>query len=254
MFDGFDLMDRRYVIAVSAAIETSRMSFYVQGIHDVHDRDAILYGECFARLTDAKGEIHEASEFVPALEVLRETHVLDQCMVGLVLDRLEADPRAVLGCNVSAETISTEKIWRSLIAQIEARRELAPRLVLEVIETRPLGMLSLQNQHLSEAQSLGCRIAIDDFGAGYLPPIQLYALKPDIIKIDAGFIWQARSLTDGYDSLYHFIRFAASFAPVVVVEGVETEQDLLRAEMAGATHVQGWHLSRPVPLAPVSVS
>ncbi|WOC16150.1 EAL domain-containing protein [Pseudochrobactrum sp. MP213Fo] len=248
MFTGFDIFDRRYVAAVSTAIDAKRMSYHVQGIHDVRDRDTILYGECLARLIGPQGQIYEASEFVPALEILGETPVLDRCMVRLVLDRLEADPLAVLGCNISADTISKEKEWQCILDQVEERKHLADRLILEIIETRPLGILSMLNAHLTDAQNLGCRIAIDDFGAGYLPPVQLYSLNPDIIKLDVGFIWAVRQHGGWLGSLNHIIQFAASFAPVVIVEGVECEMDLYRAQQAGTTHVQGWHLSMPVPL------
>lgn len=249
MFTGFDVFDRRYVAAVSAAVAAKRMCIHVQGIHDVLNRDTILYGECLARISGPRGEIYEASEFVPALETLGETPLLDRCMVQLVLNQLEADPHAVLGCNISADTISKEKEWQCILDQVEERKHLADRLVFEIIETRPLGILSMLNTHMDDAQNLGCRIAIDDFGAGYLPPVQLYSLNPDIIKLDAGFVWAARKHGGWIGSLNHFVQFSASFAPVVIVEGIETELDLLCAEQAGATHVQGWHLSRPVPFS-----
>jgi EAL domain-containing protein (putative c-di-GMP-specific phosphodiesterase class I) len=53
---------------------------------------------------------------------------------------------------------------------------------------------------------------------------------------------------DGRDSLSHLVGFAACFAPAVVVEGIETEQQLAAACTAGATHVQGFYLSKPVAL------
>lgn len=249
MFSEYDVFDPRYIAAVSAAIDESRISFHVQGVHDVRNEDErIFYGECLARLCSEEGKVYEANEFLPALETLGETPQLDCYMIRIVLDQLEADPNAVLGCNISADTISKEKAWQTILDQIESRRHLADRLVLEIIETRPLGVLSMLSTHLNDAQALGCRIAIDDFGAGYLSPIQLYSLNPDIIKIDADFIWTTRKNDSWLNSLKHFVQFAASFASSVVVEGIETELDLFRANLAGATHVQGCLLSRPAPL------
>lgn len=245
MFDNFDTLDQRYVTEVVSAINSSRMTFHIQGIHSVQNRNNILYHECLARMSGLKGELYQASEFVPALEVLGETSVLDLHMIGLVLDGLEADEKTILGCNISAETISTEKDWQLILDQIERRKHLSQRLVLEVIETRPFSLLGTLSDRLEEAQELGCRIAIDDFGAGYLPPIQLYSLKPDIIKMDAGFIWNTRKHDNWLKSVNYLVQFATSFAPIVIAEGIETEFDLIRAEKVGFTHAQGWHLSKP---------
>ncbi|MFK4826160.1 EAL domain-containing protein [Paenochrobactrum sp. BZR 588] len=248
MFDEFDTFDHQYVLEVASAIDSARMSFHIQGIHCAQNRHDILYHECLVRMAAPNGELYNASEFVPALEVLQKTSLLDLHMIGEVLNRLEADQTAVLGCNISADTVSGEKEWPLILDQIQDRKHLTQRLVLEIIETRPLGILSTLADRLEEAQSLGCRIAIDDFGAGYLPPIQLYSLNPDIIKIDAGFIWATRQDDSWLNSIHHFVQFATSFAPIVVAEGIETESDLIRAEKIGFTHVQGWHLSKPVSL------
>lgn len=248
MFDDFDTLDHRYVAEVVSAIDSSRMTFHIQGVHSVQNRNDILYHECLARMSGLKGELYLASEFVPALDVFGETPVLDLFMIRQVLDQLQIDRNAVLGCNISADTISIDKEWRFILDQIERRKHLAHRLVLEVIESRPLGILSTLSHRLEEAQRLGCRIAIDDFGAGYLPPIELYSLKPDIIKMDAGFIWLTRKHDSWLNSVNYLVQFAASFAPVVVAEGIETEFDLIRAAKVGFTHVQGWHMSKPLSL------
>lgn len=241
-------LGRRYVDVVSKAVEASRVSFYVQGIHDVLDTDVVLYDEALARIVDTSGRLIEASEFVPALEVLKQTFLLDRCMIGLVLDQLEADRQISLGCNISADTFDREDGWHQIITEIEARRHLAQRLVIEITETRPLGLMSVLRSRLEQAQKLGCRIAIDDFGAGYFSPIQLYSIRPDIVKLDACFLWKMRDSNNDSSSLERFVSFASCFASIVVVEGVENEDDLRRAAKAGATHVQGWYLSRPAAL------
>ncbi len=66
----------------------------------------------------------------------------------------------------------------------------------------------------------------------------------DIIKIDA-FILQSNSRLSADRLLYHM-----AGSPTIVVEGVETYEQLALARAAGATHVQGYLLSEP-PLCPV---
>ena len=239
--------DDALVQAVADAIADSRIGVDIQGIHTVHHPSAVLYGECLARLVDPQGRRHEASEFIPALERRGATPMLDGCMIRLVLNQLEADPLAVLGCNLSADTLVGQKAWLSVIEQVGARAHLARRLVLEITETRPLGEIGCLSRRLDQARRLGCRIAIDDFGTGHLTPLQLYQLSTDIVKLDAGFIWEIRGLDEKVSSLRHLVDFAKSFVPVVVIEGVESAADFRNARAAGASHVQGWYLSRPTP-------
>lgn len=242
--------DGALVQAVADAIEDSRIGVDIQGIHAVHHPSALLYGECLARLIDPRGRRHEASVFIPALERQGATPMLDGCMIRLVLNQLEADPLAVLGCNLSVDTLAGQDAWLSVVEQVRAREHLARRLVLEITETRPLGEIERLSRHLDQARRLGCRIAIDDFGTGHLTPLQLYQLNIDIIKLDAGFIWRMRDLDESIQSLRHLVDFAKSFVPVVIIEGVESAADFRNARSAGASHVQGWYLSRPAPVGP----
>jgi EAL domain-containing protein (putative c-di-GMP-specific phosphodiesterase class I) len=246
MFEGLDLLDEAPVSLIDSAIADNRITFAVHGIGSVSDPDEVLYGECLARLIEADGTVRVARDFVPYLEGLGATPSLDRHMLRLVLDELEADPRAVLGSNLSADNLASPEVWAGIYDQIAARPHLASRLILEVTETRPLASLALAGGLLSKARDLGCRIAVDDFGSGYATPSRLLALDADIVKIDVLFIQDLRSRHDGYDSLYHMVGLAACVAPVTVVEGVETAGQLQAAKAAGASHVQGFLLSQPV--------
>ncbi len=71
----------------------------------------------------------------------------------------------------------------------------------------------------------------------------------DIIKIDAFFVQLNRRLAADR-VLHHMVGLASCAAPTIVVEGVETYEQLTLAKAAGATHVQGYLLSEPT-LCPV---
>jgi len=128
-----------------------------------------------------------------------------------------------------------------------ARHDLAPRLVLEVTETQEVCDLALSSGLVEEMRALGCRVALDDFSVGYTSPALLQTIPFDIAKIDRCFIDLARPSSASGNSLSHIISFAACYVPTIVVEGVETEAQALEARQSGATHIQGYFVSRPVP-------
>ncbi|KAB2693688.1 EAL domain-containing protein [Ochrobactrum sp. Kaboul] len=243
--DHLDIADAEWISRITAAIREDRLRIAVQGIHSVTDVDRLFYGECLARLMNPDGTISGPGEFIPILDIWGKTPILDQQMIKLVLDELDADSRAILGCNLSTDSL-TDTEWMRVYDQLVARPHLASRLVLEVTETRPLGDVAMANRCLSAARKLGCRIAIDDFGSGHVTPWQLLRLEVDIVKIDASFVREIKVAHPRGNSLQFMIGLAKCAAPTVIVEGVETNTHLIDAVMAGATHAQGFHLSRPV--------
>ncbi len=244
MLDYLDIADEVLLTEITEAIEDDRIQIAVQGIHSVTNADRLLYGECLARMIDRDGQVRSPGEFVPVLDMWGKTPILDQHMLKLVLDELDADPRAILGCNISTENL-IDTNWSSIYSQIVARPHLASRLILEVTETHPIGNFVTTSKCLAQARKLGCRIAIDDFGVGQITPWMLLRLEVDIVKIDASFVREIKESKFGGNSLQFMIGLAKCATPTVIVEGVETNNHLIDAVMAGATHAQGFHLSRP---------
>lgn len=245
MLDDLDFLDGTHITLVDDAIAEGRIAFAVQGIGAIDDPTVILYSECLACLIDPDGTIHRAPEFVPYLEALGAASSLDRHMIKLALDELETDPDAVLGCNLSANNVSGAGNWANIYDQIAARSHLASRLVLEITETAPLASTAAAGDLLAEAKKLGCRIAIDDFGTGYSNLGRLLDSDADIVKIDALCMRDVFSRIDGNSGLYHMVGLAGCVAPIVVVEGIETAAHFDMAKASGASHVQGFQLSKP---------
>ena len=233
------------IARTKSALSEGRIFAARQGVHDVGNTGKLLYSECLARMIDEWGVVHSAGAFVPYLEGAGGAAVLDHYMLEMIFKELESEPDAVLGCNLSAHTLSNPDHCALLLDSIQRHRIAASRLILEVTETAPLHYPAAAQEFLKAARAAGCRIAIDDFGAGYAAPSRLLDVAVDIVKIDASFTHRILRGHDGRGSLYHIVGLAACAVPIVVVEGVETDEHLQAALAAGATHLQGYLLSRP---------
>ncbi len=234
---------RFHTTMVADAIAQDRIFLAAEAICSTSDAGGVLYAECLARVGDENGALINTSDLIAYLDSFKLTPALDRHILALVLDRLESEPDLCLGCNISAENLANRAAWRALFDQIAARPHLAGRLVLELIETVALWAVPLAATMLDEARSLGCRIAMDDFGVGFSSPRLVQKINFDIIKIDKAFVRTAKRSATGGDSFTHIVGFASSYAPLVVVEGVETASHLERARAAGATHVQGHYFT-----------
>lgn len=211
-----------------------------------------LYHEGLARaiIADARGEMATLSPTILSLERLGQICGFDRCVVNATIDTLRAHPHLQLGCNVSAQSAIIDEGWAHLVQQLRQEPGIACRLTLEFTETSriddPLAALGF----MQLMQTLGCRIAFDDFGTGSIPPDFVIRARPDIIKIDKGYLFRARESRQGRTILRHLVELCAAITRTVVLEGVETRDDQALAEQAGAPWMQGYGVGRPTVLPP----
>jgi diguanylate cyclase (GGDEF)-like protein len=123
----------------------------------------------------------------------------------------------------------------------------AHRLEIEITESSLLRNTQLTHDVLSQLHSLGVRISLDDFGTGYSSLSYLHNFPLQKVKID-------RSFLEGIDTdrpltlLRGVARLSADLGMAVVVEGIETNEQLELISADGAvTEAQGYLFSRPVP-------
>jgi diguanylate cyclase (GGDEF)-like protein len=123
----------------------------------------------------------------------------------------------------------------------------AERLEIEITESSLLRNTQLTHDVLAQLHALGVRISLDDFGTGYSSLSYLHNFPLQKVKID-------RSFLEGIDSdrpltlLRGVARLSADLGMSVVVEGIETNEQLERISADGTvSEAQGYLFSRPVP-------
>ncbi|MEG3639081.1 EAL domain-containing protein [Magnetococcus sp. PR-3] len=118
------------------------------------------------------------------------------------------------------------------------------RVVVEILEK------AIEDEHLlveavAYFRSMGCLVALDDFGAGQSNFDRVWRLEPDIVKLDRNMIHnavtnpRARSVLPGLVQLLH------TAGCLVLLEGIETEAEAMIALDTEADFVQGFHFARP---------
>jgi EAL domain-containing protein (putative c-di-GMP-specific phosphodiesterase class I) len=88
-------------------------------------------------------------------------------------------------------------------------------------------------------KDLGCRIAIDDFGAGYTSFRNLRALDVDVVKIDGAFIENLPRSRDDQVFVRALIDLARNFRIETVAEWVQDEETAALLVEWGIDHLQG---------------
>lgn len=220
------------------ALKGNRLRFAFQPIIG-SQTNAVTFHECLMRIIDDDGKLISAGDFIPAIEKLGLSRLVDQHALRMAIDELDMFSDVVLSVNVSNLSLTDGDWMRSLVAALRDRPSVARRLIVEITESTVIENPEKTKRTVRTMQELGCRVALDDFGAGYTAFSFLKELNVDIVKIDKSFI---RNINDGHNHLFvKTLKMLAEGVNVETVgEGAETmaEAKLLASE--GIDHVQGY--------------
>ncbi len=152
-----------------------------------------------------------------------------------------------IAVNVSARAICHIGIAETVRSILLETGLPASRLEIEVTETALINDLSRALHNLRQIKAYGVAIAMDDFGTGYSSLSLLNSFPFDKIKIDRSFI-QVVGQNGRADSIFRAVAGMGKALNVpVLVEGIETAEQLEFAQALGCEEVQGYFHGRPVP-------
>jgi EAL domain-containing protein (putative c-di-GMP-specific phosphodiesterase class I) len=114
------------------------------------------------------------------------------------------------------------------------------RIVLEITEDAYVGSMSEFREIVEIYRSKGCRIAIDDVGTGFSSADRIAQIQPDLLKVDIHMMKSSASHSGYLGVLRSFSTLAEQIGASLLIEGIETRDDLLRAIEIGARYVQGY--------------
>lgn len=229
--------------AVYKALEEGRMRMAFQPVMNM-DTGQITFFESLIRMIDNHGRLVAADEFFPALEELGMTRLLDVFALHCVVRELERFPDISLSVNVSNQSLVDASWLRSAIGLLSGKPHIARRLIVEITESSVMHDLDHATRVVGTLKELGCKIALDDFGAGQTSFRQLKILSVDIVKIDKSYI---RDIQDPINQLFvkSLLELAAGLNLMTVAEGAETKEEAEMLHKNGISNIQGYAFGFP---------
>lgn len=235
--------------ALLAALREDRITLAYQPVVRRAD-GTTAYWETLLRITGDWGDAVPASVFMPVAERLGYCQRIDRRVLELAVDDLIARPDLVLAVNISGLTVTDRAWFRRLDGLVKSRPDIAARLIVEITETAALYDFEDALRFVARVRAFGCRVALDDFGAGHATFHQLKTLPVDIVKIDASFVHGVAGNAANQEFIETVLEFTENFGLESVAEGVETQADHDYLVARGVTYLQGWMLGRPEPGRP----
>jgi EAL domain-containing protein (putative c-di-GMP-specific phosphodiesterase class I) len=223
---------------ILSALNERRIFILFEPIVDIASRRPAFY-ECLMRIKRPDGSLLAVNEFIPWAERLGLVRLLDQRVLDLVAAEMIASPALKASVNVSAASTGDPDWWAGLAATLRARPGVAERLTVEITETAAIQDIDETCGFVAGVKDLGCRIAIDDFGAGHTSFRNLRKLGVDLLKIDGAFVRNLMQSEDDRAFVHTLIDLGRRLGLKTVAEWVQDEASAAMLAEWGCDYLQG---------------
>ncbi|WP_425425314.1 EAL domain-containing protein [Vibrio sonorensis] len=239
---------------VHHALANERVELFAQRIVSLQSDRREMYFEILVRIKNAQGQYISPGIFMPASERYNIAHLVDKRVVCQTLDWLEENEAHLtkLGrcsINLSGHSIGNPAFFDFLLSKLDSSRVPCNKICFEITETAAIQNLSQAIEKFEKLRSLGCLIALDDFGSGLSSFGYLKKLPVDIVKIDGLFVKDMKDNPVDKAMVKAINDLAKQMGKVTVAEFVENHQIIDHLIDMNVDYAQGYAIGKPKPLA-----
>ena len=233
------------------ALDEDRLVLFQQPVVRLNDRTPVHH-EILLRIRDEDGKYILPGNFIELAESLGLIQEIDLCVVEKLLaymrDTGKAGKKLRYFVNLSRASISDQRWIRRFVTMLNASGVDPNQLVLEITETAAMSEIDVTLTFIRRLKEMGCRFALDDFGAGFSSFFYLKRFEVDYLKIDGSFI-RDLSTDEGSRIFVKAVNDVAfGLQKQVIAEWVESPKVLALLLEMGIRFGQGYLFRRPEPL------
>jgi diguanylate cyclase (GGDEF)-like protein/PAS domain S-box-containing protein len=235
-----------WVERIRDALEDERFVLHAQPILDLHSNE-IAQHELLIRMVDDHGDLVPPASFLPVAERFDLVQEIDRWVAGKALELIAAHGLR-LTVNLSGRTLTDDRLLADLQAGV-ARTGADPGcLTFEITETAAVANIHLAREFAERLREIGCRFALDDFGAGFGSFYYLKHLPFDYLKIDGEFVSNCLSNRTDQLVIRAVVDIAQGLGKQTVAEFASDAELVQFLRSQGVDYAQGFHVGRPQPL------
>jgi predicted signal transduction protein with EAL and GGDEF domain len=210
----------------------------------------VVGAEALVRWAHPDGTIWQPGAFLPVAEESGVIVELGRWVTGKVcesvahIQSIGLDHRIAI--NISRRELKQPGFFGNLLDMM-GQHGVDPQLIeIELSETLFMQLDDEILGKLRELRQVGTRIVIDDFGTGLSNLARLKDLPIDRVKIDRSLVRDIARSEEARTICAAVVALVCGLGLEIVVEGIESEEQIEMLRVMGCTIFQGFHLSRPV--------
>jgi EAL domain-containing protein (putative c-di-GMP-specific phosphodiesterase class I) len=206
--------------------------------------------EVLLRMRDANGKLVPTNTIIAAAEESGVAPALDKWIIQTTLEWLDKHQDQLgntnfICLNMNGMSLNDQKFIDEFFSLLQLHRHIAHLLCIEITESVALKDLNDIHTFIEQLHSIGVRVALDDFGAGYTSFSYLKQLPADALKIDGSFIQSMTARPADVAIVEAIVALAHNLGMQSIAEWVEDCATLETLARLGVDYVQGYAVSHP---------
>ena len=244
-----------WISRLNDAIKDDKFMLFVQRIFPVREHSDTQKYEVLVRMQENDNNIIKPGVFLPSAERYGLIDYIDHWVIENLIcsDSYRKitmeNPSAQFNVNLSGKSLN-DKNLTTFIFDLFKRYSVYPKnICFEITETAAISNFAEAIKFAQAMRSIGCEIALDDFGSGLSSFAYLKNLPVDYLKIDGGFIRDIDKSPINFAMVRSINELGQIMGIKTVAECVETQEALNRLKSIAINYVQGYFLHLPEPLS-----
>ncbi len=211
----------------------------------------ISHYESLLRMHGENGETIYPNDFIPVAERMGLIHSIDFWVISEAINFLSNLPKNKSHLSLAINLSGVAFQDKSLLSVIKEKLDLtwvpAHRITFEITETAAVENFEQTREMILQIRALGCKFALDDFGAGFCSFNYLKSFPVDYVKIDGQFI--RNLINDETDQVLvrSMAEIASKLGKKTIAEYVESPEIIVALKEMGIDYGQGYIFGKPEP-------
>jgi diguanylate cyclase (GGDEF)-like protein/PAS domain S-box-containing protein len=242
----------KWATEITDALADERFELVAQPIRPLGGGGPGHY-ELLLRMRLTNGDVVPPGTFLYIAERLNLIQEIDRWVTDQAITMLAENTTAGhdmrLEVNLSGHSIGDPKLLALVERRLAETGAPAERLIFEITETSAVANMARAAAFADRLSELGCKFALDDFGAGFGSFYYLKHLPFDYLKIDGEFVAHCAESETDRTLISAVVQIARGMGKQTIAEFVGDEETVELLAEIGVNYGQGYHLGRPAPLS-----
>ena len=246
--------DMHLVAKIQQALDANGFELLAQPITSLSEDTTHPHFEILLRMEDGEGGRIQTRSLFSAAERYRMMPQIDRWVVSTTIAKLAEvreiveSQNATFAVNLSGQSLGDNDFLQFIEQEIDRSCLPDSSLCFEITESAAVSNLKKAQDFIDQLRERGCKISLDDFGAGLSSFAYLKNFNVDTLKIDGGFIRDISSNRISESMVAAITQVAKVMKLKTVAEYVETQETWTLIRELGVDFAQGHFIGKPVTL------
>lgn len=231
-------------------LDDERVLCYAQPIFSVNN-NSFRTAEALMRLS-LDGTIIYPDKFIPIAEKNNCIHTLTRIILNKVCKIVAEFEKKydfdAITINCSSSELSNRNLFDELMAIINSNNIMPEHIRLELTESAMFDDFNMVIHNMEKLNESGIKFYLDDFGTGYSNLERIISCPFNTIKFDKTLLYKSLDNSAVSDIVSHLTSVFKEQGFVLLIEGVENEEQASYSIDKGFDYIQGYKYAKPQPV------